>query len=43
MHSVKPMKQFVFEWNAPPDYPTIRKLRTLVYLDFVPLPDNRRR
>ena len=41
VHSVKPMEQFVFEWNAPPDIPMIRKLRTLVYLDFKPLPDNR--
>jgi uncharacterized protein YndB with AHSA1/START domain len=41
VHSVKPMEQFVFEWNAPPDIPTIRKLRTLVYLDFKSLPDNR--
>jgi uncharacterized protein YndB with AHSA1/START domain len=41
VHSVKPMEQFVFEWNAPPTIPTIRKLRTLVYLDFKALPDNR--
>jgi len=41
VHSVKPMEQFVFEWNAPPEIPAIRKLRTLVYLDFKPLPDNR--
>jgi uncharacterized protein YndB with AHSA1/START domain len=41
VHSVKPMEQFVFEWNAPPTIPTIRGLRTLVYLDFRPLPDNR--
>ena len=41
VHSVKPMEQFVFEWNAPPDIPSVRKLRTLVYLDFKPLPDNR--
>jgi uncharacterized protein YndB with AHSA1/START domain len=41
VHSVKPMEQFVFEWNAPPEIPTIRKLRTLVYLDFKSLPDNR--
>ncbi len=41
VHSVKPMEQFVFEWNAPPTIPTIRPLRTLVYLDFKPLPDNR--
>jgi uncharacterized protein YndB with AHSA1/START domain len=41
VHSVKPMEQFVFEWGAPPTIPTIRILRTLVYLDFKPLPDNR--
>ena len=41
VHSVKPMEQFVFEWNAPPTIPTIRVLRTLVYLDFRPLPGNR--
>ena len=41
VHSVTPMEQFVFEWNAPPEYPVIRRLRTLVYLDFRPLPDNR--
>jgi len=41
VHSVKPMEQFVFEWNAPPTIPQIRGLRTLVYLDFKPLPDNR--
>jgi uncharacterized protein YndB with AHSA1/START domain len=41
VHSVKPMEQFVFEWNAPPTIPVIRPLRTLVYLDFKPLPDNR--
>jgi uncharacterized protein YndB with AHSA1/START domain len=41
VHSVKPMEQFVFEWNAPPTIPTIRPLRTLVYLDFKSLPDNR--
>ncbi len=41
VHSVKPMEQFVFEWNAPPTIPAIRPLRTLVYLDFKPLPDNR--
>jgi uncharacterized protein YndB with AHSA1/START domain len=41
VHSVKPMEQFVFEWNAPPENPSIRKLRTLVYLDFKSLPDNR--
>jgi len=40
-HSVKPMEQLVIEWNAPPTIPTIRPLRTLVYLDFRPLPDNR--
>jgi len=33
-HSVVPMRQLVFEWNAPPTIPTIRRLRTLVYLDF---------
>jgi uncharacterized protein YndB with AHSA1/START domain len=41
VHSVKPMEQFVFEWNAPPTIPVIRGLRTLVYLDFKALPDNR--
>jgi uncharacterized protein YndB with AHSA1/START domain len=41
VHSVKPMEQFVFEWNSPPTIPAIRPLRTLVYLDFKPLPDNR--
>ena len=41
VHSVKPMEQFVFQWNAPPEVPAIRKLRTLVYLDFRALPDNR--
>ncbi len=40
-HSVKPMEQLVFEWNAPPTIPVIRPLRTLVYLDFKALPDNR--
>jgi uncharacterized protein YndB with AHSA1/START domain len=40
VHSVTPMEQFVFEWNAPPGNP-VRKLRTLVYVDFKPLPDNR--
>jgi len=40
-HSVTPMRQLVFEWNAPPTIPTIRKLRTLVYLDFAPVDDNR--
>jgi len=34
VHSVKPMEQLVLEWNAPPTIPTIRPLRTLVYLDF---------
>ena len=37
VHSVKPMEQFVFEWNAPPTIPAIRLLRTLVYLDFKPI------
>jgi uncharacterized protein YndB with AHSA1/START domain len=41
IHSVTPMEQLVFEWNAPPTIPVIRPLRTLVYLDFKPLPDNR--
>ena len=41
VHSVKPMEQLVVEWNAPPDLPTIRKLRTLVYLDFKPIDGNR--
>jgi uncharacterized protein YndB with AHSA1/START domain len=41
VHSVTPMEQFVFEWNAPPTIPAIRPLRTLVYLDFRPLPDGR--
>ena len=41
VHSVKPMEQLVFQWNAPPEISSIRKLRTLVYLDFKPLPDNR--
>ena len=41
VHSVKPMEQFVFEWGAPPTIPTIRPLRTLVYLDFKPLDGNR--
>ena len=40
-HSVKPMEQLVIEWNAPPELPVIRRLRTLVYLDFKPLPGNR--
>ena len=34
VHSVKPMEQLVVEWNAPPTIPTIRPLRTLLYLDF---------
>src|SRR6185436_7335622 len=38
VQSVKPMEQFVFEWNAPPTIPAIRPLRTLVYLDFKALP-----
>jgi uncharacterized protein YndB with AHSA1/START domain len=37
VHSVKPMEQFVFQWNAPPTIPAIRPLRTLVYLDFKPI------
>jgi len=41
VHSVKPMEEFVFEWNAPPTIPAIRPLRTLVYLDFKPVSDNR--
>lgn len=41
VHSVKPMEQLVIEWNAPPELPAIRRLRTLVYLDFKPLPGNR--
>ena len=41
VHSVVPMRQFVFEWNAPPTIPTIRRLRTLVYLDFEPAEGNR--
>ena len=40
-HSVVPMRQLVFEWNAPPTIPTIRPLRTLVYLDFAPAEGNR--
>jgi len=40
-HSVRPMEQLVFEWNAPPTIPAIRVLRTLVYLDFKPLPGDR--
>jgi uncharacterized protein YndB with AHSA1/START domain len=41
VHSVTPMEQFVFQWNAPPTIPAIRPLRTLVYLDFRPLDGNR--
>lgn len=41
VHSVRPMEQLVLEWNAPPTIPTIRPLRTLVYLDFKPLPGNK--
>ncbi len=41
VHSVKPMEQFVFEWNAPPTIPAIRPLRTLVYLDFRSLDGDR--
>ena len=41
VHSVVPMHQLVFEWNAPPTIPTIRRLRTLVYLDFAPAEGNR--
>lgn len=41
VHSVRPQEQLVLEWNAPPTIPAIRPLRTLVYLDFKPLPDNR--
>ena len=41
VHSVRPMEQLVLEWNAPPTLPVIRTLRTLVYLDFKPLPGNR--
>jgi uncharacterized protein YndB with AHSA1/START domain len=40
-HSVTPMQQLVFEWNAPPTIPVIRPLRTLVYLDFRPLAADR--
>jgi uncharacterized protein YndB with AHSA1/START domain len=40
-HSVTPMRQLVFEWNAPPTIPTIRRLRTLVYIDFAPLDGER--
>src|SRR5215218_365969 len=36
-HSVTPMEQLVIKWNAPPTIPTIRPLRTLLYLDFKPL------
>jgi uncharacterized protein YndB with AHSA1/START domain len=41
VHSVKPMEQLVFEWNAPPTIPAIRVLRTLVYLDFRPQGERR--
>ena len=41
VHSVVPMQQLVFEWNAPPPIPTIRRLRTLVYVDFRSLDANR--
>lgn len=41
IHSVVPQRQLVFEWNAPPTLPTIRRLRTLVYLDFAPLEGDR--
>lgn len=41
VHSVRPMEQLVFEWNAPPTIPAIRPLRTLVYLDFKALPGDR--
>src|SRR5258706_9378374 len=41
VHSVTPMEQFVFEWNAPPTIPAFRPLRTLVYLDFRPLDGGR--
>lgn len=41
VHSVRPMEQLVFEWSAPPTIPAIRPLRTLVYLDFKPLPGDR--
>ena len=41
VHSVRPMEQLVFEWSAPPTIPAIRPLRTLVYLDFKPLPGGR--
>ena len=41
VHSVRPMEQLVLEWNAPPTIPAIRPLRTLVYLDFKPLPGNK--
>jgi len=41
MHSVKPMEQLVFEWNAPPPIPAIRVRRTLVDLDFKQRPGNR--
>lgn len=41
VHSVRPMEQLVFEWNSPPTIPVVRSLRTLVYLDFKPLPGDR--
>jgi len=41
VHSVRPMEQLVFEWNAPPTIPAIRPLRTLVYLDFKPVAGDR--
>ncbi|MEP7206030.1 MAG: SRPBCC domain-containing protein [Casimicrobiaceae bacterium] len=41
VHSITPMEQFVFEWNAPPTLPEIRSLRTLVYLDFKALDGKR--
>ena len=41
VHSVVPMRELVFEWNAPPTIPTIRKLRTLVYLNFEPVEGNK--
>lgn len=39
-HSVVPLRELVFEWNAPPTIPTIRRLRTLVYLNFEPVDGN---
>src|SRR6476469_4864754 len=39
--SVTPQRQLVFEWNAPPTIPTLRKLRPPVYLDFAPAEGNR--